>query len=409
MRRDRARGVSYSSYWEPSSASAGIQGVCRWLWRRLGQAVCECACVRACRRGVESLEPRGPCLTSKENHLFITRMLRYGGARLVGPPRAVKHRRSALGFAQVFATTDHDFPFPPAGGSDVQHGSWPDRREKGTKREGGSREMSAARTDHRNQNEPTGMISSRLNAGFKFVSDSVIDSVSDPAHKLSHERTVGGCARLGCKHLSPVQPYPLTPPSPPSWRSRAPALPLVPSAHDPLRGFDLRLTCDGSRSRLPRRARQRWLRCLLQQSMPVSLGAFVCLHLIIPKSQKRRGCRCQSWVERKIAPPSNSSTGSHSIFLSSHFFLFCLFNLHQQVCYSSSNAEFFILSNIIHLFHCNIFLFLSLGGIGKQAEQTRCVQQLEPSSPRPCWLWPTPRALSSRRSVTLGLVPVFKV
>lgn len=47
------------------------------------------------------------------------------------------------------------------------------------KREGGSREMSAVRAGQ-NQNEPTGMISSRLNAGFKFVSDSVIDSVSVP-------------------------------------------------------------------------------------------------------------------------------------------------------------------------------------------------------------------------------------
>lgn len=80
----------------------------------------------------------------------------------------------------------------------------------------------------RNQNEPTGMISSRLNAGFKFVSDSIIDSVSDPAHKLSHQRTVGGCARLGSKHPSPVQPYPLTPPSPPLGAPALPRCPLSP-------------------------------------------------------------------------------------------------------------------------------------------------------------------------------------
>lgn len=67
--------------------------------------------------------------------------------------------------------------------------------------------MSAA-GQAQNQNEPTGMISSRLNAGFKFVSDSVIDSVSDPAHKL-FPRTNRGRLR------SPVQPYPLTPPTPP--------------------------------------------------------------------------------------------------------------------------------------------------------------------------------------------------
>lgn len=42
-------------------------------------------------------------------------------------------------------------------------------------REGCSREMSAE--SPKSQNEPTGMISSRLNAGFKFVSDSVIDLV----------------------------------------------------------------------------------------------------------------------------------------------------------------------------------------------------------------------------------------
>lgn len=79
------------------------------------------------------------------------------------------------------------------------------------------------------------MISSRLNAGFRFVSDSVIDSVSDPAHKLSRKRTVGGCARLTLKRLACAALYPLTPPSHPLALPRWP-LPLYPR---PTQGFRL--------------------------------------------------------------------------------------------------------------------------------------------------------------------------
>lgn len=56
----------------------------------------------------------GPLSHIEENHLFISQNAPYGGARLAGRSRVVKHRRSglgsALGFASVFATTDHDFP-----------------------------------------------------------------------------------------------------------------------------------------------------------------------------------------------------------------------------------------------------------------------------------------------------------
>lgn len=74
----------------------------------------------------------GPLSHIEGNHLFA-RMLRTGGARLarlVGPGRAVKHRRSALGFAQVFATTDHDFPFPPAMAAMFAMGPGRDRAQR---------------------------------------------------------------------------------------------------------------------------------------------------------------------------------------------------------------------------------------------------------------------------------------
>lgn len=133
-----------STYWEPSSVSAGIQGVLLAVALPGPGYMCAFSMV-----GVSGTE--APLSHIEDNHLF-TQKLRPGGVRLVGPPRAVKHRRSALGLARVFTTTDHDFPFPPAGGSDVRHGC-PGRT--GGNREGGSREMSATGTGTgQNQNEP---------------------------------------------------------------------------------------------------------------------------------------------------------------------------------------------------------------------------------------------------------------
>lgn len=216
------------------------------------------------------------------------------------------------------------------------------------------------RQDRPNQNEPTGMISSRLNAGFKFVSESVIDSASDPAHKLFHERTVGGCARLtgspvcACAALS-------------TYTSRAPSQPLAlprwPLSHSPTPHSGVS-TCGSLATAAVAGYQAWWLHSLLQQSMPVSLGAFVCLHSIIPKSQKRRGCRCQSWGERERHATIKLINQLSLGFPFSHFFL-SVQSLHQQVCYSSSTG--FILDCIIHLSYCNIFL--SLGGIRRQAHQ----------------------------------------
>lgn len=170
------------------------------------------------------------------------------------------------------------------------------------------------------------MISSRLNAGFRFVSDSVIDSVSAPCTQAFPQTNRGRLRSPNFQAARLCQPYIHLHLPPTPWRSRVGP---CRSTHAPLRGFDLRLTCDGSRSRLPRH-RGYDVHSLLQQSMPVSLGAFVCMHLIIPKSQKRRGCRCQSWGERERAHNQTHQLALIQLFLSL-FFSFCLFNLHQQV------------------------------------------------------------------------------
>lgn len=134
------------------------------------------------------------------------------------------------------------------------------------------------------------MISSGLDAGFKFVSDSVIDldfsslTTWQPLHTSFCPPTNCGRGRLRVSG-SPAQPTlpnspistwtELTPISPPITPV-APSTSPVPLTNDPLRGFDLRLTCDGIRSRPPRHGAYTAFQRHLVQPMPVSLGAFVC-------------------------------------------------------------------------------------------------------------------------------------
>lgn len=119
-------------------------GICRHSRRAVGYSAALAwpyVYAYACRGAVDCLEPRPPCLTSKE----ITCLQECsvpGVARLVGPPSGSQGRSSTgdrpWDWREMFAATDHDFPFPPAGGSgsgDVRHGCW--------EQEGGSREMSA--------------------------------------------------------------------------------------------------------------------------------------------------------------------------------------------------------------------------------------------------------------------------
>lgn len=175
---------------------------------------------------------------------------------------------------------------------------------------------------------------------------SVTLHISFPANEpWAAARSLG---RLACGW----QPYPLTPNSlPPTLPLGAPALSPVPLP-TPHSGVS---TC-GSLATA----------AVADYQGMVAIRPFAAIHACVtwrvcmpaldhPKIAKAAWLPLSILGVKETYTP-NSSTGSALTQSSLSLIFFCLFNLHQQVCYSSSNAPvLYFLSSIIHLSYCNIF------------------------------------------------------